>query len=68
MGGFGVGSDITWQALGAYNFKTSFLGYQFTAHVGYRALSIDYEQGSGSRKIGFDMVTHGPVTGMTMKW
>lgn len=68
IGGFGVGSDLSWHALGTYNFRTSLLGREFNAYVGYRALSIDYEQGSGNRKIGFDMVQHGPVTGMTMKW
>lgn len=68
VGGFGVGSDLSWHALGTYNFRTSVLGHQFNAYVGYRALSIDYEQGSGNRKIGLDMVTHGPVTGMTYKW
>lgn len=39
IGGFGIGSDLSWQAFGA-------LGYQFNNHwsseLGYRYLSVDY--------------------------
>jgi hypothetical protein len=31
--------------------------------VGYRALSMDYEQGSGNDQFRFDMILHGPVLG-----
>ena len=37
-------------------------------YVGYRALSIDYQQGSGNRTIGLDLVIHGPVIGSSFKW
>lgn len=52
IGGFGVGSDLTWQADAA-------LGCQLTqrvfAEVGYRALSIDYDQDG----LLFDVIMHG---------
>lgn len=52
VGGFGIGSDLTWQAEAA-------LGYQITPAVfveaGYRALSIDYDH----RGFVYDTVTHG---------
>lgn len=42
VGGFGVGSDLSWQAFGA-------LGYQLTNHwsseLGYKYLSVDYAKG-----------------------
>ena len=41
IGGFGVGSDLTWQVFGA-------LGYQFNQHwsteLGYKHLSVDYSK------------------------
>ena len=52
VGGFGVGSDITWQAYGA-------IGYQLTAHttleLGYRHLYVDYADGNFS----YDISTSG---------
>jgi hypothetical protein len=52
VGGFGVGSDFTWQAEAA-------LGFQLTrnifAEAGYRALGIDYE-GNG---LTYNTITHG---------
>jgi hypothetical protein len=53
IGGFGVGSDLTWSAEAA-------LGCQVTervfSEVGYRALAVDYE-GNG---LTYDMIIHGP--------
>jgi hypothetical protein len=52
IGGFGVGSDLMWQAEAA-------LGFQLTrsihAEIGYRALSFDYDQGG----LTYDTITHG---------
>ncbi|HSJ02271.1 MAG TPA: outer membrane beta-barrel protein [Verrucomicrobium sp.] len=58
IGGFGVESDLTWQALAGF-------GYRFTKHVngliGYRALSVDYD------KDGFklDTTSYGPILGLS---
>ena len=53
IGGFGIGSDLTWSAEAA-------LGCRVTERVftelGYRALAFDYE-GNG---LTYDMITHGP--------
>ena len=51
VGGFGVGSDFTWHVLAAYNFPVEFAGLKFTSYLGYRALSIDYEEESGNRTL-----------------
>ena len=52
IGGFGIGSDLTWQAEGA-------LGCQLTprifAEAGYRALSIDYDKDG----LLYDVILHG---------
>jgi len=61
IGGFGVNSDLIWQANLA-------IGYRFTASliglVGYRGLGVDYSDG------GFlvDTVAHGPVIGMSFRF
>jgi hypothetical protein len=44
VGGFGVGSDFSWQLVGTYGFDTSLFGTPFHAVVGYRALSVDFSE------------------------
>jgi hypothetical protein len=58
VGGFGVGSDLTWQiqAYGGYRFSDLF---QVTA--GYRALSIDYKKGTEQDRFLYNVTTFGPV-------
>lgn len=68
VGGFGVGSNFTWQAIATYNFETEFAGYKLKPFIGYRAISIDYEQGSGRRALALDLIQHGPVMGLTFTW
>lgn len=57
IGGFGVGSDLTWQAFVG-------LGYRFTPGitgvVGYRGLGIDYQEDGFT----LDTVAHGPLIGL----
>lgn len=65
FGGFGLGSQFTWQLLGTY---TSYLGthagIDFDAYVGYKALSVDYDRGNGVNRYEFDVIQHGPVIGL----
>ena len=61
IGGFGAGSDITWDALGG-------VGYQYNEWLsfvaGYRALGVDYDQDG----FDYDVVQHGPILGTVMKF
>jgi opacity protein-like surface antigen len=61
IGGFGAGSKLTWDAMGAVGYelnnRVSFIG-------GWRALSVDYEKGSDV----FDVVMSGPILGATIKF
>lgn len=68
VGGFGGGSDFTWQLQGSYDFATTFLGYDMVAHVGYRALYVDYSEGNGRETLGFDWLWHGPTMGAKFTW
>jgi hypothetical protein len=68
IGGFGVGSDFSWQAIGGYGFDFgAWNGITFSGVIGYRALSVDYAEGEG-RRYEFDMLQHGPILGVSMRW
>jgi len=58
VGGFGVGSDFTWQlqAYAGYRFTKVF---QLTA--GYRILGVDYDKGTDKDRFIYKVDTFGPV-------
>ncbi|KAF5044823.1 hypothetical protein DSECCO2_487690 [anaerobic digester metagenome] len=58
-GGFGVGSDFTWQGLAGLEYA---LSESFIASFGYRYLKVDYDK-DGFR---YDMANDGLYAGMTM--
>ena len=67
IGGFGVGSEFSWNVLAAYSFSICAQdGVTYSGLIGYRALDVEYEQGSGRTKYEYDMLQHGPVTGLTI--
>ena len=68
FGGFGVGSDFSWQVVGTYGFDTACLGTPLHAVIGYRALSVDFSENGKFGKNGIDMVQHGPIMGVTFRW
>ncbi len=65
FGGFGIGSDSTWNAIGLITFKP-------WKHVGfgggYRALYQDYSTGSGRNKFALDATMYGPILGLDITW
>jgi hypothetical protein len=69
VGGFGAGSQFTWQAIATYNWLLGVThGIPVDGYVGFRALSADFSQGSGTSKFEFDNVIYGPVIGATMRF
>jgi hypothetical protein len=69
IGGFGAGSDFSWQAMGAYGFEFgTYQGVTFSGVIGYRALYVDYAQGEGRQRYEFDMLVHGPVLGISARF
>ncbi len=64
-GGFGIGSDFAWQVF-------PFVGYRFSRLVeltlGYRALGMKYETGSGDDYFLYDMVIFGPQLGFVFRF
>jgi hypothetical protein len=68
VGGFGVGSEFSWQVVGTYGFDTMCLGTPLHAVLGYRALAVDFSETSAHGKNGLDNVQHGPVLGVSFRW
>jgi hypothetical protein len=68
VGGFGVGSDFAWQVAGAVGYRFSLFSDEDNAQViaGYRALSQDYDDGSGSDRFEWDVTLHGPLLGLSI--
>jgi hypothetical protein len=60
IGGFDVGSKLTWQAVvrATWNMTDTFFG-----SVGYRILATDYEDGSGAGRFIYDVTIQGPGIG-----
>ncbi len=61
-----VNSDnTTWNLQGL-------VGYAFnswiSAEAGYRALYQNYENGNGNDRFHYDVITHGPIVGVTFVW
>ena len=69
VGGFGVGSKFSWQALAAlnYEFKRT-KDVSWSAMVGYKALNVDYSKGSGITQYEYDMTMYGPIFGITARF
>ncbi len=69
VGGFGVGSEFSWQVIAAYDVHLAAVnGVGIDGYLGYRALSVDYSQGSGKSRYEMDALMHGPVMGVTFKF
>jgi hypothetical protein len=68
IGGFGTGSDFTWSATGVigYDFNIGTTGG--TAYLGYRAIGQDYSEGSGASSFTWDVVQHGPILGLSLRF
>jgi opacity protein-like surface antigen len=61
IGGFGVSSDLTWQALAALGYH---IGDSSSVAIGYRGLGTDYEDGD----FGYDVISHGVIIGFEYKF
>lgn len=61
IGGFGIASDLTWEAFAGFGWH---LSPRYTMTFGYRALGTDY---SGD-DFATDTVTHGPIFGLVCKF
>ena len=60
IGGFGVGSDFSWQLFPTVGFKVA---DSFALDFGYRWLDNHYTQGEGDERFVWDVLAQGPVIG-----
>lgn len=68
VGGFGVGSDFTWQVVALVGYDFEMFGADSTFFFGYRALGQDYEDDSGLNRFEWDVITHGPMLGLSLSF
>ncbi|GFK92807.1 hypothetical protein NNJEOMEG_00634 [Fundidesulfovibrio magnetotacticus] len=65
IGGFGIGSDFTWDA-------TGLVGYTFwehgTLYAGYRAVGINRDGGGRKDELKFSGALHGPIIGVAFNF
>ena len=61
IGGFGVGSDLTWHEYVNLGYRVSHL---VAITLGYQALDVDYEDGSGRSHVKLDVMISGPQLGV----
>ncbi|CAH2402991.1 hypothetical protein [Mesorhizobium ventifaucium] len=61
IGGFGAGSDITWDVLGGVGYQWN---ERFSFVAGYRALGVDYEDDG----FVYDVIQHGPILGTVIRF
>jgi len=69
VGGFGAASKFSWQAIAALNWQFMKTKYAtWSGMIGYKALNVDYSQGSGLTHYEYDMTTYGPIFGITARF
>ena len=61
VGGFGLGSDLSWNTSVITRWSIS----NFAPELGYRVWGVDYNSGSGDSRFEWDVVTQGVSLGMT---
>ena len=67
VGGFGLGSQFSWQAVAVYSYSWQFTGYQVAALLGFRALGVNYVSPGGGG-VGINEVLYGPVIGASFRF
>jgi len=65
IGGFGLGSDFVWNASALARYKFTEL---FGMTLGYRALSFDFEDGSGAGRVTYNLSMFGPIIGVSFSF
>jgi len=65
IGGFGLGSDFTWQVFPTVGIR---LTRSASLELGYRWLDLDYASGEGNGAFRYDVLTQGPVLGFGFRF
>ena len=65
IGGFGIGSDISYQVRPMVNFDIS---SSISIDAGYQWAYMDYKTGEGLRRFSYDVMTTGPILGVSFRF
>ena len=68
VGGFGAGSEFSWNFVGLVGYRFSLFGAAAEAFGGYKALYQDYRSDSGNRAFKWDNILWGPVLGLNISF
>lgn len=69
IGGFGLGSQFSWEAVAMYGYGWQLeSGGKLTAMLGFRALAVNYVQGSGNDTTAINELMYGPVIGVSYRF
>ncbi len=68
IGGFNLQNSLSWQAIAVYSYDWQFSGYRIAALLGFRALGVNYNSGSGATAFGLNEVFYGPVLGASLRF
>ena len=69
LGGFGMGSRISAQAVGTYAYQFGRTGsVRWSGVLGYRVLYVDYSRGTGSDLFRMNILQHGPLVGVSARF
>lgn len=63
IGGFGVGSHVTWNMAAILRYQVS---PRVSVGAGYRILDINYSEGTGAHAFRYDVQMRGPVLGLDL--
>lgn len=65
IGGFGVGSDFSWQAAARVSW---YMSESTEFSLGFRVIEVDYEDGSGLDEFRYDVLTAGVLGGVVFSF
>jgi hypothetical protein len=65
IGGFGLGSDLTWQVFPTVGVR---LARWASLEAGWRFLGVDYQTGEGADRFEYDVLYQGPVVGFAFRF
>lgn len=68
VGGFHVGCDFTWQAVGGLRYHFCMFNHPAFLITAYRAIGQDYAKGEGSSRTKIDTVMHGLLLGLGIQF
>jgi hypothetical protein len=69
IGGFGVGSQFSWQGVAVYGYNWHLDGGQkITGLLGFRALAVNYTRGGGNEFSQINELLYGPIIGLSFRF